>query len=118
MKSLKIIQFSFVFAALMFCMNSAVAEEAENSVEENKKKSGNPVIDAPVETLRVLYGGFQGFGSAFDGFVTGDKAPEGSMDGKQDPLPITSFEDRYNELQQMDYGVGSTSDFAQTDTEN
>ncbi|GEM_PF-3159002 len=77
-----------------------------------EKKAGNPVIDIPGGVLGVLYGGFDGFGSMFDGFVTGDKPPGGSNQGKQDPEPLRSFQGRYGQLMQFDYGVEGTNRFA------
>lgn len=105
-----------LFLGLSFLHTGSAQEEAPGTTQELKKKGGNPVIDIPVGAAKFLYGGFEGFGSIFDGFVTGDKPPKGSMKGKQDPGPITSFEGRYGELQQQDYGTRSLNDFAKTDS--
>ncbi|MBI4972075.1 MAG: hypothetical protein HZC17_09655 [Candidatus Omnitrophica bacterium] len=94
--------------------DAALPEAAQAQASESQKP--NPVLDAPAGVAKFLYGGFQGFGHLFDNFLTGDRAPAGSLKGKEDPLPITHFEGRYNQLQQVDYGSKSLNDFAKTDS--
>lgn len=117
------------FLAFVLCLSllpvcSAMADQTatirtdDETVTEKKdvvkEKTDNPVIDIPVGTLEVMYGGFQGFGVLFDDFITGDKPPKKALKFKDDPLPITRFQDRYEQLMQFDYGVKSINDFATT----
>lgn len=88
-------------------------ETATTKTDVVKEKKENPVIDIPVGAAQVMYGGFEGFGVLFDGIVTGDKPPKKSLK-TSDPLPLTNFEDRYDQLMQFDYGVGNLDDFATT----
>ena len=108
---------SAVFAALfisgLIILPTAFAQDQAQSVVVEKKPGENPIIDIPVGAGRFLYGGFQGFGQMFDGFITGYKAPEKFGE----PGPITQFQDRYGELQQMDYGEPPLQDFAMTASE-
>ena len=95
----------------------AIRTDDETVVEKTdvaKEKKDNPVIDIPVGAAEVMYGGFNGFGVLFDEFITGDKPPKKALKFKDDPLPITRFQDRYEQLMQFDYGVKSLNDFATT----
>lgn len=75
---------------LLVGLSSAWAEG-----QSQDKKSENPILAVPAGTARALYSGFQGFGSAFDGILTGDKAPQGSLKGSQDPMPVTEHERKF-----------------------
>jgi len=93
-------------------------ETVTEKTDVAKEKTDNPIIDIPVGAVEVMYGGFEGFGVLFDGFITGDKPPKKSLKTKADPLPLTEFQDRYDQLMQFDYGVETLNDFATTNQTN
>ena len=73
----------------------AIADEPAAPAPAPKKSDVNPVISVPAGVFRFLYSAFNGVGSLFDEVGSGYKAPKGSLDGKSDPLPVTSMERQF-----------------------
>jgi len=72
-----------------------LAPESAQDAIKSEEKEKNFFVRLPKSIYNFVYSAFNGLGGILDELGTGDKAIEGSLKGKSDPLPITQHERKF-----------------------